>query len=644
MFSSNHNNQTMPFGIPKPKSLLTSFLFSRSTSQGKELDSDQPHKAHQPLSLHSNLLPPSLLGDSLDSVVPRLRTVTDDTSPSCDESFERHSAERHSSTVLPPPHRSWNIAINDHKALPKVPSHYPPFDPNCTALVTDAPPSIVVVRVSECLRRRSIAVEYDDESVTASCMTVDRVHFVINLYRTSAPSRDHDEAMEDATMAPPHDAVIVEVRKVTGGSSMSFYSACSKILLAAKGLDTGNDERPAHRRNGMEFKPRSIAKRQHPSSFLTSSRALKRRKPTLSNDNPSFDRTSIAEQSLEAALDLLRKDRLECQRLGMERLVNLTNKDSVGEEICRYISRRLLEQLSNNNASEEGIESSTNRWNLFDCLIHPGADQALEFATGTESEQKGSGVDTKNTPSSQKTKNNRMVRCFLESPSLTAVTPTSKNQTSNEKNHFFPSSLTRVPSFLKKRSLRKIELGDLESPNHSNDSMSQEELIHEARLRSIALRVFCNALETLSETKELPELLYRTSHKAQPSNGQPSHWVKPAFLLSLVQDLRGAGRPQSVSETSYKLASVHEAALAARCLRFLAGYDSDDIESETESIEHTYEASCGNEREALRDFLRSEAVLERLEYARSCGRSTHATLHYEADLTYNKLTEDDRSC
>merc|ERR1712224_740763 len=100
-----------------------------------------------------------------------------------------------------------------------------------------------------------------------------------------------------------------------------------------------------------------------------------------------------------------------------------------------------------------------------------------------------------------------MVRSFLESPSLTAITPTSKKQTSHEKNHFFSSSLTRVPSFLKKRSTRKLEFGDLESPNHSNDTMSREELIHEAQLRSIALRVFCNALETLSKTKELPGIL-----------------------------------------------------------------------------------------------------------------------------------------
>mmetsp|Transcript_7329 Transcript_7329/g.15169 ORF Transcript_7329/g.15169 Transcript_7329/m.15169 type:complete len:177 (-) Transcript_7329:13-543(-) len=176
--------------------------------------------------------------------------------------------------------------------------------------------------------------------------------------------------------------------------------------------------------------------------------------------------------------------------------------------------------------------------------------------------------------------------------------------------------------------------------------MCSAELKHEAKLRSLAMRVFCNALENLSETKELPHILH--GHKA---DRQPSRWVKPAFLLSLVQDLQGSGRPTSISETSYKLASVHEAALAARCLRLLAGYESDESTNDEEEDAHrkhsdrqTIDTHSMAEQEAIRDFLRSDAVLERLEYARSCGRATHAVLQYEADLTYNKLTEDDRSC
>ena len=583
------------------------------------------------------MLPTSLLGDNIhDMGALRSRTMTADTIPLSEES----------SSFLPQPRRSWRIASDDHNALPKTPCHYPPFDPNCTALVTDAPPSIVVVRISECLRKRSIAVEYDDEAVTARCMTVDRVHFMIQLYR--AASRDSDVDMENTTMAPPHNAIIVEVRKITGGSSLSFHGACFKILLAAKGLEPGDDERPSHCRNGMEFRPREIGKRRHPSSSVArSSRLMKRRKPTLigSSAGQSSDRRSIAEESLEAALGLLQKDRLECQQLGMERLVSLTSKESVGNEVSRYVSRRLLiqEQQHDNTVSEGGIGSFPGKWKLIDCLMHPGAEQALELAPFAEGNHRGS--------SSNKTKNDQMVRSFLESPALTAVTPISKKHSHDSKHPFSSSPISRGASFLKKRSLhRRVSSTDAELRNQSNDKMSREELRHEAKLRSLGMRVFCNSLDNLFKTKELETILHppnaalRTCHKSYPKSSQQSQWVKPAFLLSLVQDLQGAGRPPSVSESGYKLASVHEAALAARCLRLLAGYGGDEEDSNTEQEALHATSKYGEEQEVVRSFLQSEAVLNRLDYARSCGRATHAVLHYEAERTYHKLTEDDRSC
>mmetsp|Transcript_11265 Transcript_11265/g.28506 ORF Transcript_11265/g.28506 Transcript_11265/m.28506 type:complete len:640 (+) Transcript_11265:152-2071(+) len=639
MFSSGCNGQQQsrpdsemmgPGGIPKPKSLLSSFLFSRLSNEDQ---ADHPPRSQQPLSLQSNMLPPSLLRDSIvDNMgAIRQRTVTDD-------STADKTSARNSSLIPPPPFRTWSIASDDHKALPKFPKHYPMFDPYCTALVTDAPPSVVIVRISECLRRRSIAVEYDDEAVTASCMTVDRVHFMIQLYRS--PAMPHDQTA-DAMLAPPNDAVIVEVRKISGSSGMSFHVACYNILQAAKGLDTGDDERPSHRRNGIEFRPRSIAKRKHPFSVVSSSRIMKRRRlPLLDEQGQSSDRSAIAEQSLEAALELLQKDRLECQQLGMERLVNLTNKDSTWNQISQYVSRHLLLQGQDQPKKDIDSSSSSGKWNLIDCLVHPGAEQAL----GHFPDAKGKSVPSTATftPHHNETKNDRMVRSFLESPALTAVTPVSKMQSSDRRQHSFTSSLARGASFLKKRSPRKSGGADL----NNDTTMCSAELKHEAKLRSLAMRVFCNALENISKTKELPHILH--GHK---TDSQPSRWVKPAFLLSLVQDLQGAGRPPSISETSYKLASVHEAALAARCLRLLAGYESDESTDDEEEEAHqkhsdrqTIDPHSMAEQEAVRDFLRSDAVLERLEYARSCGRATHAMLQYEADLTYNKLTEDDRSC
>lgn len=687
-------------GIPKPKSLLSSFLFSRLSSpasdhhqQEQELEQERRNepRSSAPLSLQSNLLPPCLLGTVRNDATGALRsrTVTDDAT---DEATLRQNASNSfTPPLLPRPRRSWNISRDDRTALSKVPDYYPPFDPNCTALVTDAPPSIVVVRISECLRKRSIAVEYDDESVTARCMTVDRCQFEIQLYRSSSSScDDFDVAMNgDGTIPscaiPSCDAVIVEVRRISSGSNiMSFHAACRKILLAAKGLDAGNDERRAHCRNGMEFRPRKRRNRPDPigrSSNSNNNRTMKRPKfpavdrasagdelgsswsshSSLSSTRyydsmDSFYETSsfrISESALEAALELLQKDRFECQQLGMERLVNLTTWDISGKETCRYVSRWLLLQ-EQSREEESGSSSATDTESLLTkYLMHPGAQQASELV------------------GSSSNKNNitdRMVRSFLESSALSAIAPKSKS-TRKQQHHERSQSFLfkkKKPLTPQRRSSSTDAMGSQYQldPHHEHHSLSPDELRHAARLRSLALRVFCNTLDNLSKTKELYQILYPAANnsgrkKTENTNqAAVSRWVQPAFLLSLVQDLQGAGRPPSVSENGYKLASVHEAALAARCLRLLAGYGG-DTEHEEETNTHEKEEQqqrqgdyCENDDgdgkggslEEVRDFLRSEPVLERLSYARSCGRATHAILEYEADRAYNRLTEDVRSC
>lgn len=62
----------------------------------------------------------------------------------------------------PRPRRLWRV--NDTSLKP-VPYFYPPLDPRCSVFVSDAPPSVVAVRIGECLRKRSISVEYDEEAV-----------------------------------------------------------------------------------------------------------------------------------------------------------------------------------------------------------------------------------------------------------------------------------------------------------------------------------------------------------------------------------------------------------------------------------------------------------------------------------------------
>lgn len=56
-------------------------------------------------------------------------------------------------------------SVNDNSLRP-IPMFYPPLDPRCTAMITDSSPSAVAFRISDCLKRRSISVEYDDETVS----------------------------------------------------------------------------------------------------------------------------------------------------------------------------------------------------------------------------------------------------------------------------------------------------------------------------------------------------------------------------------------------------------------------------------------------------------------------------------------------
>ena len=129
-------------------------------------------------------------------------------------------------------------------------------------------------------------------------------------------------------------------------------------------------------------------------------------------------------------------------------------------------------------------------------------------------------------------------------------------------------------------------------------------------MRAFALRVFCNALENLARAKGLDDDTVLT----------PSLIQRP-LLQSLVADLQGANRPPSVVEAGYQLTSVHEAALAMKCLRIL-----------------------GDHSPVVHDFFQSEPVLERLQLARTCGRATHMVLQQEAERTYSKVSEDVRSC
>jgi hypothetical protein len=341
--------------------------------------------------------------------------------------------------------------------------------------------------------------------VIATCLTCDRCNFVINLYQGSA---------KNAHGVDFSHGVVVECLRVSG-SVLSFHRACRAVLQAASGKSTGDDHRKSYTTSVLEF------------------RRLKTSRATATLARPKSDMSAAAAHALEQARVLLKKDRLDCQELGMERLVGLTNPETCGGEISLEVSLQVLQE----------------DW-LVQYLIEPAEDEG-------------------------------------------------------------PTSAATIMSACTSSLLEGESSANINSTEATTKRMVLEEVRHEGKLRACALRVLCNSLAVVAEGKMLEKVVKQA--------GCPL--VNEQLLVALVQDLKGANRPPSVVMAGYKLSSAHEAALALRCLRIL-----------------------GEHSDGCRAYLQTEEVLERLDMARACGRSTHLVLQQEADKTHSKMTEDIRSC
>ena len=171
---------------------------------------------------------------------------------------------------------------------------------------------------------------------SATCMTVDRCHFVINLFQGS--SKHHPRHGMDMEARPDFShGVIVECMRVRG-SSISFHHCCRAVLQAALSHSTGADQRPMHQTSPNEF-PRLLEpphKRKAGMNLLTPHSS---KKPRISGAGPH---SSEAIEALEHAWQWLRKDRLEPQQLAMEKLVALTDPEGSGIDTALHCSLAIL--------------------------------------------------------------------------------------------------------------------------------------------------------------------------------------------------------------------------------------------------------------------------------------------------------------
>lgn len=200
--------------------------------------------------------------------------------------------------------------------------HLPGPGVRTATAVFRASPSVVAARVSDALRRWPAAAEYDDESGTATAVTSDRCCLTVHLWRPPPPT-SHSNPITGGC------SVLVECTRVRG-SALTFGHLCRAILNASRGLDPGDDVRPAHAIHVLELG----ARWEPPSDEAT---ALGHRNAITAAAEPS----AIA-AALERVGMLLRKDRWEAQAIGLESLVGLVDPVTSGIGTAVRVARTIV--------------------------------------------------------------------------------------------------------------------------------------------------------------------------------------------------------------------------------------------------------------------------------------------------------------
>eukprot|EP00586_Coscinodiscus_wailesii_P005065 CAMPEP_0172488160 /NCGR_PEP_ID=MMETSP1066-20121228/17552_1 /TAXON_ID=671091 /ORGANISM="Coscinodiscus wailesii, Strain CCMP2513" /LENGTH=409 /DNA_ID=CAMNT_0013255207 /DNA_START=318 /DNA_END=1547 /DNA_ORIENTATION=+ len=178
----------------------------------------------------------------------------------------------------------WNV--KDDVSLPVLPLYYP-LQKSSVEISDGSLPSQVAFRISDCLRRSSVAVSYDDDKVMARAETSDHTKFDIRLFTPKENSK----------------TIIMEIQRYSG-SSMSFHQ-CYRLIRQAvtKNKDTILPPSKRTKNNGT-----SVALLQSESSV---------------NSNQGLEEG--LDMSLEVAANLLNKDRLDANLLGIQSLRLLTD-------------------------------------------------------------------------------------------------------------------------------------------------------------------------------------------------------------------------------------------------------------------------------------------------------------------------------
>jgi len=208
---------------------------------------------------------------------------------------------------------NWNVGADWHRS---VPSFYPLEKSN--RKVNDATASVVSGRVSDCCRLLSVQAEFDDLAGTASLTTAEHMEIHLSLWSGGGDGEP--------------DCIIVEAQRRTG-DPIKYHQYIRHILDAAQGTFNTNLTVNGH----AKLKTECMDKKQRSSS------------------NSKDDKTLSA---LEIAAILIKKDRMDARRLGMESLCFLTDPSRTGVDTALMASRAVLfgSAMNDNDDDEDDVE------------------------------------------------------------------------------------------------------------------------------------------------------------------------------------------------------------------------------------------------------------------------------------------------
>lgn len=186
----------------------------------------------------------------------------------------------------------WGVPEN----LNVVPKHYQLAAGYCTFFVPNTRPNVISKRVTRCMKKLSVEVNYDGPRATFSGVNLNFVAFEGRLFR--APNKDYSHG------------VIVEVRRLDGCALEFFRMRCA-ITQSAQGIEEDLDDSPV-----IDLLPEAKLE--------------------------EAEVKSIVNETFPESFNLLESKEEDCQVHGVRGLVHVTDGSKSGKEVARLAGVNLL--------------------------------------------------------------------------------------------------------------------------------------------------------------------------------------------------------------------------------------------------------------------------------------------------------------